>query len=79
MPTTPSSLTSMDVGRYYLRRLALCVEAEHFQELCRTVAYASDPAHTAYHLAMHYGVGAELLTPDEIRRLGTLPGPYRER
>jgi hypothetical protein len=43
--------------------MAMRVDAEHFQELCRTVAYAIDPAH---------GV-TDLPTPEEIWRAGTLP------
>lgn len=67
-----SGLTSMDLGRYYMRRMAMCVEADHFQELCRTVAYAIDPAHTAYNLALHYGI-TNLPTPEEIWAAGVLP------
>jgi hypothetical protein len=62
----------MDLARYYVGRLALRVEADHFQELCRTVAYAIDPTHTAYHMALQYGV-TELPTPEEILRVGQLP------
>ena len=65
-------LTPMDLGRYYMRRMAMRVDANHFQELCRTVAYASDPAHTAYSFAVHYGI-IDLPTPEEIWRAGTLP------
>ena len=60
----------MDLGRYYMRRMAMRVDTEHFQELCRTVAYAIDPAHTAYNFAVHYGV-TDLPTPEEIWRAGT--------
>jgi len=55
-----------------MRRMAMRVDAEHFQELCRTVAYAIDPAHTAYNLAVHYGV-TDLPTPEDLWRAGTLP------
>ena len=72
MAAQQPGLTPMDLGRYYMRRMAMRVDAEHFQELCRTVAYAIDPAQTAYNLAVHYGVIA-LLTPEELRRVGTLP------
>ena len=72
MSTAPVPLTPMDLGRYYMRRIALRVEADHFQELCRTVAYAIDPAGTAYALARTYGV-SPLLTPEEIRHMGSLP------
>jgi hypothetical protein len=66
------ALTPMDLGRYYMRRMAMRVDTEHFQELCRTVAYAIDPAQTAYNFAVHYGI-ANLLPPEEIWRVGTLP------
>jgi hypothetical protein len=72
MSAAPSSLTPMDLGRYYMRRIALCVEADHFQELCRTVAYAIDPASTAYEFAKAYGV-SNLPTPEEIWQTGYLP------
>ena len=62
----------MDLGRYYMRRMAMRVDAEYFQELCRTVAYAIDPAQTAYNFAVHYGI-TNLLTPEEIWRVGILP------
>jgi hypothetical protein len=67
-----AELTPMDLGRYYMRRMAMRVDDEHFQELYRTVAYAIDPAHTAYHLAVQHGV-TDLQTPEEIWRTGTLP------
>src|SRR5262245_41755944 len=70
--TQQPGLTPMDLGRYYMRRMARRVDAEHFQELYRTVAYAIDPAQTAYNLAVHYGV-TDLPTPAEIWRAGTLP------
>lgn len=72
MATQPSALTPMDLGRYYMRRMAMRVDADHFQELCRTVAYAIDPAHTAYSFAVHYGV-TDLPTPEEVWRVGMLP------
>lgn len=72
MTAQQPALTRMDVGRYYMRRMAMRVDAEHFQELCRTVAYAIDPAQTAYSLAVHYGV-TDLPTPEEIWCTGTLP------
>jgi hypothetical protein len=72
MAAPQPELTPMDLGRYYMRRMAMRVDTEHFQELCRTVAYAIDPAHTAYNLAVHYGV-TDLPTPAEIWRTGTLP------
>ena len=65
-------LTPMDLGRYYMRRMAMQVDTEHFQELCRTVAYAIDPARTAYNFAVQYGI-ANLLPPEEIWRVGALP------
>jgi len=67
------TLTPMDLGRYYMCRMAMRVDADHFQELCRTVAYAIDPAQTAYNFAIHYGVTG-LPTPEELWRAGTLPG-----
>ena len=67
-------LTTMDIARYYMGRLAMRVDAEHFQELCRTVAYAVEPDHTAYRIALDYGL-ADLMPPDAIRRTGTLPPP----
>lgn len=72
MAEQPVQLTPMDLGRYYMRRMAMRVDPEHFQELCRTVAYAIDPAQTAYMLAVRYGV-PNLPTPEEIWRAGTLP------
>ena len=72
MAAQPSALTPMDLGRYYMRRMAMCVDADHFQELCRTVAYAIDPAYTAYNFAVHYGI-TDLPTPAEIWRAGMLP------
>jgi hypothetical protein len=62
----------MDLARYYMERMAMRVDTDHFQELCRTVAYAIDPAHTAHQFAIQYGV-ANLPTPEEIRRTGRLP------
>jgi hypothetical protein len=72
MQEQPSALTPMDLARYYMGRMALRVDDDHFQELCRTVAYAIDPAHTAYYFARQFGV-TELLTPEEIFRAGRLP------
>lgn len=72
MSTASSLPTPMDLGRYYMRRIALRVEADHFQELCRTVAYAIDPAGTAYQFAKAYGIH-NLPTPEEIWRTGSLP------
>lgn len=72
MSGQPTSLTPMDLGRYYMRRMALRVDAEHFQELCRTVAYAIDPAHTAYDFAVRYGI-TNLPTPEDIWTAGALP------
>jgi hypothetical protein len=72
MAAQQPGLTPMDLGRYYMRRMAMRVDAEHFQELCRTVAYAIDPAQTAYNLAVHYGV-IDLPTPEELWHVGTLP------
>ena len=62
----------MDVGRYYMGRMAMRVETEHYEELCRTVAYAIDPAHTAYNFAVQYGI-TDLPTPEDIFRTGRLP------
>lgn len=72
MADLPAALTPMDLGRYYMRRVALRVDADHYQELCRTVAYAIDPAHTAYHLAVTYGI-TDLPTPADIWQAGRLP------
>ena len=72
MAAQQPALTAMDLGRYYMRRMAMRVDAEHFQELCRTVAYAIDPAHTAYNFAVHYGV-IDLPTPEELWHAGMLP------
>jgi hypothetical protein len=72
MAAQQPGLTPMDLGRYYIRRMAMRVDTEHFQELCRTVAYAIDPAQTAYNFAVHYGI-TNLLTPEEIWRVGILP------
>jgi hypothetical protein len=72
MEETQPTLTPMDLARYYMGRMALRVDADHFQELCRTVAYAIHPAHTAYHFAVQFGV-TELPTPEEILRTGRLP------
>ena len=74
-PPSPS-LTPMDLGRYYMERLALRVESDHFQELCRTVAYAIDPAQTAYSIVLQFGV-TNLPTPEEIVRAGHLPSHTR--
>jgi hypothetical protein len=72
MGEASNPLTPMDLARYYMARMARRVEAEHFEELCRTVAYAIDPAQTAYRFAMQYGV-TDLPTPEEIFRAGRLP------
>lgn len=72
MTEKPSSLTPMDVARYYMGRIALRVDDEHFQELCRTVAYAIDPAHTAYRCAQDHGL-TDVASPEEIFRTGSLP------
>jgi len=72
MTAQQPALTPMDLGRYYMRRMAMRVDADHFQEICRTVAYAIDPAHTAYNFAVHYGV-PDLPTPEEIWCAGALP------
>jgi hypothetical protein len=72
MTESRPTLTPMDLARYYMGRLAMRVDADHFQELCRTVAYAIDPAHTAYDFAVQYGV-TQLPTPEEIWRMGELP------
>jgi hypothetical protein len=72
MGEAPDTLTPMDLARYYMARMARRVEAEHFEELCRTVAYAIDPAQTAYRFATKYGV-TDLPTPEEICRAGKLP------
>ncbi len=67
-----STLTPMALARYYMSRMAMRVDADHFQELCRTVAYAIHPAHTAYDIAVQFGV-TELPTPEEVLRSGQLP------
>jgi hypothetical protein len=72
MAASQAALTPMDLARYYMSRLAMHVDDEHFQELCRTVAYAIDPAETAYHMVLAYGV-TNLLPPAEIVRVGKLP------
>jgi hypothetical protein len=79
MATPPSPLTPMDLARYYMSRIAMRVDEEHFQELCRTVAYALDPAETAYRMVLEHGM-THLLPPAEIMRAGELPShaPPRE-
>lgn len=72
MEAAKPTLTSMDLARYYMRRMAMRVEPEHFEELCRNAAYAIDPADTAYRYAVQFGV-TDLPTPDEIWRRGRLP------
>jgi hypothetical protein len=72
------TLTPMDLARYYMARMALRVDADHFQELCRTAAYAIDPAHTAYDFAVQYGI-TDLPTPEEIWQVGTLPPARGQR
>lgn len=72
MGESSDTLTPMDLARYYMARMARRVEADHFEELCRTVAYAIDPAQTAYQFAVQYGV-PDLPTPEEILRAGKLP------
>ena len=72
MEEPPAGPTPMDVGRYYMGRMAMRVETEHYEELCRTVAYAIDPAHTAYNFAVQYGI-TNLPTPEDIFRTGRLP------
>jgi hypothetical protein len=74
MDDSPAILTPMAVARYYMSRLAMRVESEHYQELCRTVAYAIDPAHTAYNIALDYGL-TDLASPEAIFRAGVLPSP----
>lgn len=76
MAAPQSPLTPMDLARYYMSRIAMRVDDEHFQELCRTVAYAIDPAETAYRMVLEYGV-ANLLPPAEIVRAGKLPNHGR--
>lgn len=78
MADAPTPLTAMDVARYYMNRLALRVDAEHYQELCRTVAYAIDPAHTAYAIVQDYGL-TDLLPPDAIFQAGILPSRQAPR
>jgi hypothetical protein len=72
MEQASSPLTPMDLARYYMERLALRVDTDHFQELCRTVAYAIDPAQTAYHFALQFGI-TNVPTPAEIFSAGKLP------
>jgi hypothetical protein len=72
MDDSPAILTPMDVARYYMSRLAMRVDSEHYQELCRTVAYAIDPAHTAYEIIQDYGL-TDLASPEAIFRAGVLP------
>lgn len=72
MDNAPATLTPMDVARYYMSRLAMRVDSEHYQELCRTVAYAIDPAHTAYDMVRDYGL-TDLASPEAIFRAGVLP------
>lgn len=73
MDNQTAPLTPMALARYYMSRMARHVEDEHFQELCRTVAYAIHPAHTAYQIALQFGV-TDLPTPEEVLRKGILPG-----
>lgn len=72
MADSPVTLTPMDVARYDMSRLAMRVDNEHDQELCRTVAYAIDPAHTAYDMAQEYGL-TDLASPESMFRAGVLP------
>ena len=72
MTVPPTPLTSMDIARYYLSRMARRVDEDHFQELCRTVAYAINPAHTAYQMALQHGL-ADLPAPTELFQAGRLP------
>jgi hypothetical protein len=72
MEEPAATLTPMDLARYYMERMAMRVDTDHFQELCRTVAYAIDPAQTAYSFAVQYGV-TNVSTPEEILRAGKLP------
>ena len=67
-----ATLTPMDIARYYMNRLARRVDEEHYQELCRTVAYAIDPATTAYRIVFAYGL-TDLACPEDILASGTLP------
>ncbi len=67
-----TTLTPMDIARYYMNRLARRVEEEHYQELCRTVAYAIDPATTAYRIVLAYGL-TDLAGPEYILAAGALP------
>lgn len=73
MENRSSTLTPMALARYYMSRIARYVEDEQFQALCRTVAYAIHPAHTAYQIALRYGV-TDLPTPEEIFGQGEMPG-----
>ncbi|MCZ6872523.1 MAG: hypothetical protein O7G88_03175 [bacterium] len=73
MEDKTSVVTPMAVARYYMRRMAMQVDNEHFQELCRTVAYAIYPAEVAYQIAVQFGV-TDLPTPEEVFRVGALPG-----
>lgn len=73
MDDQTAALTPMALARYYMSRVARHVEDEHFQELCRTVAYAIHPAQTAYQIALQFGV-AGLPSPEEVFRQGVLPG-----
>jgi hypothetical protein len=72
MEPSAALLTPMDLARYYMERLALRVDNDHFQELCRTVAYAIDPAHTAYDIVVRFGI-TDVPAPEEILRAGKLP------
>jgi hypothetical protein len=72
MEPPAAALTPMDLARYYMERMAMRVETDHFQELCRTVAYAIDPAQTAYRFAVQFGV-TNVPTPEEIFHAGKLP------
>ena len=73
MENQDATLSPMALARYYMSRMAMRVDDEHFQELCRTVAYSIQPAHTAYQIALQFGV-SDLPTPDEVFRKGVLPG-----
>ena len=69
---TNPELTAMDMARYDMGYLARRVEETHSQELCRIVAYALEPAVTAYRIVPDDGLSG-LPDPEVIWDSGTLP------
>ena len=69
---TNPELSAVDMARYDMGRLAKRVDEAHFQELCRIVAYAIDPAASAYRIVLDYGLTG-LPDPEVIWESATLP------